>query len=93
VAALTVTGTVREAAVDTLRRDRLRRWLVAFDVDRVVEGGPVASGSTLTLLVHSPSRDFADPEIVGRSYRLTLLDPLDDPYTGRFTVAAAGDGG
>lgn len=91
MAGVTVTGTVREAVVDRHQRDRRRRWLVAFDVDRVDEGQLGVGVATLNLLVHSPSRDFADPDIVGNAYRLTLHDPLDDPYTGRFTVAPAGD--
>jgi len=85
-------GRVREAKVDPFRRDRRRRWLVTIGVSRVVGGELVVPGDEIVVLVHSPSRDFADPEIVGRSYRVTLLDPPDDPYTGRFEVEPAGAG-
>jgi len=92
VTGLVIEGRVREARVDPLLRDRRRRWLITVGVSRVIEGEPAGLGDELTLLVHSPSRDFADPEIVGRSYRLTLLDPPDEPYTGRFNVAPATTG-
>ncbi|HKE77203.1 MAG TPA: hypothetical protein VKB57_26520 [Acidimicrobiales bacterium] len=87
---MTLTGTVRAAVVDGRQRDRRRRWLVTVDVERVEEGELAGDGTTLTLLVHSPSRDFADPDVVGHAFRLTLLDPVEDPYAGRFTAVAAG---
>jgi hypothetical protein len=64
---------------------RLRRWLVTLDPLTVHDGEP-PDGGQLTQLVHNPSGDFVDPEIVGRTYRPTLADRLDQPDTGQFTV-------
>ena len=44
---------------------------------------PTALGAGhLTLLVHSPSKTFGDPDPVGQEYLLTLDDPLTEPYLG-----------
>jgi len=85
------TATVRVSAVeiDPLRRDRLRRWLVTADVLAVHEGD--LPGPVLTMLVHSPSRDFRDPEPLGGRYRVTLGDQPDQPYMGPFTAERLSD--
>ncbi len=86
---LSATVRVSASVPDPLRRDRLRRWLVILDLVAVHEGEPPDSSGVLTLLVHSPARDFPDSEIVGHVFRIALTDPLDQPYTGDFSVQRA----
>ena len=82
--ALTVRGTVVEAVVDPLRADPLRRYLVRLRVDQVTAG--TCTDDELVLLVHSPSKTFADPDPVGSSYLVTLDEPYRAPYRGDLTV-------
>lgn len=82
--ALTVRGTVVEAAVDPQRADPLRRYVVRLRVDRVTAG--TCDADELVLLVHSPSKTFADPDPVGSSYLVTLDEPYRAPYRGDLTV-------
>jgi hypothetical protein len=63
----------------------LRRHLARIRVDQVVDGDP--PDDRLTLLIHSPSKTFADPDPVGSSFVLTLTSPIDDPYTGPLEVS------
>jgi hypothetical protein len=89
---LSATAQVSASVPDPLHRDRLRRWLVTLDLLAVHEGEPPDGSGVLTLLVHSPSRDFRDPEIVGHVYRIELTDPPVQPYTGTFSVERADSG-
>jgi hypothetical protein len=81
---LTVCGTVVEATVDPQRADPVRRYLVRLRVDRVAAGS--CDDDELLLLVHSPSKTFADPDPVGSSYLVTLDEPYRAPYRGDLTV-------
>ena len=83
--AVTVVATVMEVSVDPELRDPLRRHLARIRVDEVVDGEPPKD--RLTLLIHSPSKTFADPDPVGSSFVLTLTAPIDDPYTGPLEVS------
>ena len=82
--AVTVVATVMEVSVDPELRDPLRRHLARIRVDEVVDGEPPKD--RLTLLIHSPSQTFADPDPVGSSFVFTLSAPIDDPYTGPLEV-------
>jgi hypothetical protein len=77
---------VSAAVPDPQRRDRLRRWLVTLDLLTVHDGEPPDNSGQLTMLVHSPARDFRDPDVVGRVFQITLTGPLAQPYLGAFTV-------
>ena len=88
---LTVRGTVLESAVDPQRTDPLRRYLVRLRVDQVPAGD--FDGEELLLLVHSPSRTFADPDPVGSSYLVTPEEPYQAPSRGDLTVAGTDDDG
>jgi hypothetical protein len=90
---LTATVRVTDVHPDPLRRDLLRRWLVTVDVLEV-HGGTLPSGhGQFSLLVHSPSRDFRDPDILGNSYVMTLPGSVTtspgEPYDGEFSIAPA----
>ncbi len=60
----------------------------------VHDGALPAGAAQLSLLVHSPARDFREADILGNRYVLTLpgsANPLpDEPYTGEFSVAPVG---
>jgi hypothetical protein len=86
---LSIEATVISAQPDPLRRDRLRRWLVRCRVDRVVEGALPADAAELDVLIHSPSRAFADVDIIGKTYRLDFVDALEWPYAGELQVEPA----
>lgn len=81
---VTMAATVLQVDVDPLLRDPLRRHLVLLRVDRILDGDP--PGDHLTLLIHSPSKTFADPDPVGSSFIVTLTPPFDDPYTGPLEI-------
>ena len=83
--AVTLVATVMEVSVDPEFRDPLRRHLARIRVDAVVHGEPPKD--RLTLLIHSPSKTFADPDPVGSSFVITLTTPIDDPYTGPLEVS------
>jgi hypothetical protein len=88
-----VQATVVSVQVDPLMRHRLARHLVRVRVDKVIEGAAALSelgSDQLTLLVHSPSKTFGDPDPVGQEYLLTLDDPLSEPYVGSLVVESAG---
>lgn len=80
----TATIRISDVRVDPLLRDRRRRWLVTAEVLTLHEGE--LATPVLTVLVHSPSLEFRDPEPVGHVYRVGLADHPDQPYTGRFTA-------
>lgn len=86
---LAVAGRVSNVVVDAFLRDRVRRWLVTLDVLEVRSGNLPEGTSQITLLVHSPARDFGASEVVGLDYEVTLDDPLTEPYTGKFSVRRA----
>jgi hypothetical protein len=81
---VTVAATVEQVGIDPELRDRLRRHLVRLRVDRVLAGDP--PGDRLTLLIHSPSKAFADPDPQGSSFIVTLTEPVTDPYTGPLEI-------
>jgi len=83
--AVTLVATVMEVSVDPEFRDPLRRHLARIRVDAVVHGEP--PNDRLTLLIHSPSKTFADPDPVGSSFVLSLSAPIDDPYTVSLEVS------
>jgi len=83
--AVTVVATVMEVSVDPDLRDPLRRHLARIRIDEVVDGEPPQD--RLTLLIHSPSKTFADPDPVDSSFVITLTTPIDDPYTGPLEVS------
>jgi len=78
---------VISSEVDPAMRDRLRRWLVTARVRDVLQGSLPPDRDTISMLVHSPARVFADPEIVDHEYVITLDEPLTEPYTGEVSVA------
>ena len=82
---LRILGTVVRAEPDPQARDSLRPYLVSVRVDELLEGGPLAA-EEIYLLVHSPTRTFADPDPVGERYLLTFAEPLTDPYSGSLDV-------
>ena len=81
---LRVAATVEQVGVDPELRDPARRHLARLRVDRVLVGA--LAGDHLTLLIHSPSKTFADPDPVGSSFVVTLTGPLTDPYTGPLEI-------
>jgi hypothetical protein len=83
---LAVTGRVSNVVVDPFLRDRRRRWLVTFDVLAVHDGRLLGETSQITLLVHSPAQELGASEPLGLDYEITLDDPLEEPYTGMFSV-------
>jgi len=83
---LTVRATVLGASVFP-NADRQRLWLVRLRVEEVIEGELSAGQEELSILVHSPSRDFRTAEPVGETFRITLKDPLTDPYAGGLKIA------
>ena len=80
----TATIRVSSVAIDPLRRDRVKRWLVTADVVEVHDGE--LSDPVLDLLVHSPARDFRDSDVAGKEFRVTLPDRPPRPYAGPFTL-------
>jgi len=88
---LRITGTVVSVEVDPYRRDRLRRWLVTVRPEHVEQAELPRGSDLVTLLVHSPSRDCADADIVGVRYTITFLEPLDQPYMGSFEAERAAE--
>ena len=80
-----ILGTVVRAEPDPEARDSLRPYLVGVRVDELLEGEPVV-GDEVHLLVHSPTRTFAEADPVGERYLLTFTEPLTDPYTGPLDV-------
>jgi hypothetical protein len=83
---LAVSGRVSNVAVDPFLRDRVRRWLVTFDVLEVRSGELPKATSQITLLLHSPAQELAASDVLGLDYEITLDDPLEDPYTGKFSA-------
>ena len=83
---VTLRAQIISSQVDPSMRDRLRRWLVTARVREVLEGTLEPDRDEISLLVHSPAREFADADIVGREYVLTLEDPVSDPYNGPLSV-------
>jgi hypothetical protein len=81
---------VETSEVDPLMRDRIKRWLVSVRVLEVLEGTLPDDIGAFSLLVHSPSRDFQDVEIVGHDYVVTREDPFNDPYEGELVVEGLG---
>ena len=47
----------------------------------------------VTLLIHSPSKTFMDPDPVGYRFLVALTLPIDDPYTGPLEIEPAGEHG
>ena len=45
----------------------------------------------VTLLIHSPSKTFMDPDPVGCRFLVALTLPIDDPYTGPLEIEPAGE--
>ena len=84
---LTVRARVLDAAVFPSASDPLRRWLVRLAVEEVIDGELPDGRRELSILVHSPSREFRDSEPVGQTFVITFRDPLTDPYAGAFEVA------
>jgi hypothetical protein len=84
---LRITGIVVSAEVDPQRRDVLRRWLVTLAVDDVLAGELPPGTTEVGFLVHSPSRDFVDADLIDKRYTITLLEPFAQPYAGEFEVA------
>ncbi len=83
---LKVRARIDSAEVDPQMRDRVRRWLVSATIREVLEGRLPDGQSELRLLIHSPARTFADADVTGKEYVLTLKDDLSDPYVGELSV-------
>ena len=81
---VTVEATVVQIEVDPQRRDALRRHLARIRIDDVLAGEIKAA--QLTLLIHSPSKTFMDPDPVGYRFLVALTPPIDDPYTGPLEI-------
>lgn len=84
---LTVRATVLDASVYP-SADRQRLWLVRLHVEEVIAGELPEDQRELSILVHSPSRDFRDSEPVGQTFRITFKGPLTDPYAGGLRIAS-----
>jgi len=82
---VTVAATVLEVGVDPELRDPMRRYIAQLRIDKILHGD--LRSDRLTLLIHSPSRTFADPEPLGSSFIVTLTPPITDPYTGPLQVS------
>lgn len=82
---VTVVATVLEIRVDPELRDPVRRHLARVRVDEVVEGR--VPSDRLTLLIHSPSRTFFDPDPLGSSFVITMTAPITDPYLGPLEIS------
>lgn len=66
---------------------RRHLWLVRLQVEDVIEGDLPEDQHEMSVLVHSPSRDFQDSDPVGETFRITFEDPLTDPYAGGLKIA------
>jgi hypothetical protein len=82
-----VRATVLDVQVDPYLRDPLRRHLVRLRIDDVL-AGELPTGD-VTLLVHSPSKTFQDPDPVGSTFLVTLTPPIGDPYAGPVDIVSA----
>ena len=87
---VTVQATVLQVEVDPELRDPRLRHLVRLRVEEVLEGE--LASDRLTLLVHSPSKTFADPDPVGSAFVISLTPPITDPYAGPVEVTWDEDG-
>ena len=81
---VTVEATVLQIEVDPYRRDPLRRHLARIRIDEVLSGA--LDATEVTLLIHSPSKTFMDPNPVGYRFLVALTPPIDDPYTGPLEI-------
>ena len=81
---VTVAATVLQIEVDPYLRDPLRRHLARIRVDDVLSGE--LDAAQVTLLIHSPSKTFMDPDPVGYRFLVALTPPIDDPYTGPLEI-------
>ena len=79
-----VEATVVQIEVDPQLRDPLRRHLARIRIDDVLSGD--IDATALTLLIHSPSKTFMDPNPVGYRFLVALTPPIDDPYTGPLEI-------
>jgi hypothetical protein len=84
---VTVEATVLQIEVDPYRRDPLRRHLARIRIDEVLSGA--LDATEVTLLIHSPSKTFMDPDPVGYRYLVGMTDPINDPYTGPLEIEPA----
>ena len=84
---VTVAVTVLQIEVDPYLRDPLRRHLARIRVDEVLSGE--LDATQVTLLIHSPSKTFMDPDPVGCRFLVALTLPIDDPYTGPLEIEPA----
>ena len=84
---VTVAATVLQIEVDPYLRDPLRRHLARIRVDEVLSGE--LDATQVTLLIHSPSKTFMDPNPVGYRCLVGLTPPIDDPYTGQLEIEPA----
>ena len=70
--------------VDPHRRDPLRRHLARIRIDDMLSGE--LDDTEVTLLIHSPSKTFMDPNPVGYRFLVALALPIDDPHTGPLEI-------
>ena len=84
---VTVAATVLQIEVDPYLRDPLRRHLARIRIDDVLSGD--IDATALTLLIHSPSKTFMDPNPVGYRYLVAMTPPIGDPYTGPLEIEPA----
>lgn len=83
---LTVRAKVLDASVyPTASRRHL--WLVRLQVEEVIDGELQEDLRELSVIVHSPSRDFHDSDPVGETFLITFEGPLTDPYAGGLKIA------
>jgi len=80
---------VLQIEVDPHRRDPLRRHLARIRIDDMLSGE--LDDTEVTLLIHSPSKTFMDPDPVGYRYLVGMTDPIDDPYTGPLAIEPANE--
>ena len=79
---------VRDVRVNPNHTSHRDRWIVLGQVGRVLSGSMPDARSTVTLLVHSPTKTFGASERDLRQYAFTVRfeDPVTEPYTGRMSV-------
>jgi hypothetical protein len=82
-----VEATVLQIEVDPYLRDPVRRHLARIRIDEVLSGE--LGAAQITLLIHSPSKTFMDPDPVGYHFLVALTPPIDDPYTGPLEIEPA----